>query len=99
MSLLGKCEGCAAKDDELAFLRSQNKQLTDKILAVVDPALEARQAHARRLAEQPPPRPDKPQEPPARASAAFFRRTRRDGGIQPPHPTATQVEESFRGSK
>lgn len=77
MRLGGSCDACAAKDSEITYLREQNKALTDKVLAVVDPALEARRAQALRMAQAP--APGNPPRPPARMSPADIRRMRRDG--------------------
>jgi len=95
---IGACDVCVAKDAELQHLRALNKALTDKIIAMVDPGMEARAAREKRLAEQPPP---EKRDPPRRASASFLRRTMRDGGPGPgwkgvSRETAAQVEESFK---
>lgn len=31
-----ECKACEAKDDEIRFLREQNKALTDKVTAIAD---------------------------------------------------------------
>lgn len=93
MRLGGQCEACKAKDEELVHLRKQNSELVGKVMSMVDPTLEARLARAKRLEEAPPVQPG---EPPVRASAAFFRRTRRDGPPVRPMPSAAEVEDAFR---